>query len=93
MPLGFWPEGLFSCLHVRQPIREQIADHSQLMRVAGFFAAQIGSVIHDTGRLQGQRPSLQVVRPHPPTKRLGGKHENNQNQGLLWYLSGDSRQR
>ncbi len=45
------------------------------MRVAGFFAAQIGSVIHDTGRLQGQRPSLQVVRPHPPTKRLGGKHE------------------
>ena len=40
------------------------------MRVAGFFAAQIGSVIHDTGRLQGQMPSLQVVRPHPPVKTI-----------------------
>ena len=36
---------------------------------------------------------LQVVRPHPQTKRLGGKNENYQNQRLLWHLSGNSCQR
>lgn len=38
------PRGFFHTL-VRQPIPEQEADHSQ-MRVAGFFVALIGSVIH-----------------------------------------------
>ena len=36
---------------------------------------------------------LQVVRPHPQTKRLGGINEDYQNQRLLWHLSGNSCQR
>lgn len=84
------PRGFFHTL-VRQPIPEQRADHSR-MRVAGFCcldwehdpcpALEIGLVAR-----------LQFVRPHPQTKRLGGKNEDYQNQRLLWHLSGNSCQR
>ena len=45
------PRGFFHTL-VRQPIPEQRADHS-CMRVAGFFVALIGSVIHVKSQLLG----------------------------------------
>jgi hypothetical protein len=53
---GISPRGFFDP-RVQQPILEQIADHSR-MRVAGFFVALTGSMIHVQRWQSGSWPAF-----------------------------------
>ena len=77
---GITPRGFFHPL-VRQPIQEQDTDHSR-KRMAGFFVALTGSMIHVRRWQSGSWPAFKSFVRIRKQNDLEVKNENDQNEEL-----------